>query len=59
MAELALAGARELLAAAEAYDADEQRRRELRERLAQRLRSGAALDVDALREVREGGWTRA
>jgi hypothetical protein len=59
VAELALAGARELLAEAEARDADEQRRRELRERLTRRLRQGEALDADALREVRETGWTRA
>ncbi len=59
VAELALAGAHELLAVAEAQDADGQRRRELRQRLTQRLRSGDALDADALREVRESGWTRA
>lgn len=59
MAELALTGAHELLAVAEAKDADGQRRRELRQRLTQRLRSGEALDGDALREVRESGWTRA
>jgi len=59
VAELALAGAHELLAAAEAQDADGQRRRELRQRLTQRLRGGDALDADALREVRQSGWTRA
>jgi hypothetical protein len=59
VAELALAGARGLLAAAEARETDEQHRRELRRRLAQRLRSGEALDSDALRDVREHGWTRA
>jgi hypothetical protein len=59
VAELALAGARELLADAEARDADERRRRELRERLTARLRSGATVDPDAAREVRETGWTRA
>lgn len=59
VAELALAGARELLAQTEARAADEQRRRELRQRLTSRLRSGDTLDVDALREVREHGWTRA
>jgi len=59
VAELALAGAHELLAVVEAQDADGQRRRELRQRLTQRLRSGDALDADALREVRESGWTRA
>lgn len=59
VAELALAGAHELLAAAEAQDADGQRRRELRQRLTQRLRNGDTLDSDALREVRESGWTRA
>lgn len=59
VAELALAGARELLAEAQARDADQQRRQELRKRLTSRLRNGATLDPDALREVREHGWTRA
>ena len=59
VAELALAGARELLAEAEARDGDLQRRQELRKRLTSRMRSGAALDPDALREVRDRGWTRA
>lgn len=59
VAELALAGARELLAEAEAHDADEQRRRQLRQRLTQRLRHGDAFEADALSKVREGGWTRA
>ncbi|MGH2872389.1 MAG: hypothetical protein ACRDL5_07980 [Solirubrobacteraceae bacterium] len=58
VSELALAGARELLARADTRDADEQRRVDLRRRLAERLRSGEALDSDALREVREHGWTR-
>lgn len=58
VAELALAGAREMLAAAVARDADEQRRVELRGRLVRRLRSGA-FDAEALDEVRERGWTRA
>jgi hypothetical protein len=48
-----------MLAEVEARDADEQRRRELRKRLTTRLRSGDTLDADALREVREHGWTRA
>ena len=52
-------GARELLAEAEANDADKQRRQELRKRLATRLRSGDALDPGALGEVRDHGWTRA
>jgi len=59
VAQLALAGAKGLLAEADARDADEHRRRELRERLTHRLRHGDALDPDALREVRETGWTRA
>lgn len=59
VAELALAGARELLAAADVREQDEQHRAELRRRLTRRLRSGDALDVDALHEVRERGWTRA
>jgi Arc/MetJ-type ribon-helix-helix transcriptional regulator len=59
IAELALAGARELLAEAEARDADDQRRRELRKRLTVRMRTGDAVDVDAIREARETGWTRA
>jgi Arc/MetJ-type ribon-helix-helix transcriptional regulator len=59
VAELALAGARELLAEAQARGADDCRRRELRQRLTARMRGGEALDVDALREVRETGWTRA
>lgn len=59
VAQLALAGASELLAAAEAHDTDEQRRAELRRRLTQRLRSRDTLDDAALREVRESGWTRA
>lgn len=59
VAELALAGAHELLAAADARETEEQHRRELRRRLVQRLRSGDALDSDALRDVREHGWTRA
>ncbi|MHB8693294.1 MAG: hypothetical protein ACYDHH_18825 [Solirubrobacteraceae bacterium] len=59
MAQLALAGAHELLAEAEARDADDQRRRELRERLTQRMRRSDGLDADALHEVRETGWTRA
>ena len=57
--ELALAGARELLARADARDADDRRRRELRKRLTVRLRNGDAVDPDAAREVRETGWTRA
>jgi len=57
--ELALAGARELLAQADARDADDKRRRELRKRLTARLRSGDAVDPDAARDVRETGWTRA
>jgi hypothetical protein len=48
-----------MLTEAEARDADQQRRQELRKRLSSRLRSGAALDPEALREVREHGWTRA
>lgn len=59
VAELALAGAHELLARADAGDADDKRRRELRERLTTRLRSGEAADAHAAREVRETGWTRA
>jgi hypothetical protein len=59
VAELALTGARELLAEAEARDAVDDRRRELRRRLTARMRSGEAFDTDALREVRETGWTRA
>lgn len=59
VAELALAGARELLAEADARDVDDRRRRELRERLTARMRGGDALDVDAIRDVRETGWTRA
>jgi len=59
VAELALAGARGLLAEAEARDADDQRRRELRQRLTARLRNGDALDPEAARQVRETGWTRA
>jgi Arc/MetJ-type ribon-helix-helix transcriptional regulator len=59
VAELALVGARELLAEAEASGADDRRRRELRQRLTARMRGGEALDVDAIREVRETGWTRA
>jgi hypothetical protein len=59
VAELALVGARELLAEAEATHSDEQRRQELRKRLTSRLRSEDALDPCALREVREHGWTRA
>jgi hypothetical protein len=59
VAELALTGARELLAEAEARDGDQQRRQELRKRLTGRLRSAAALDPEALHEVREHGWTRA
>jgi Arc/MetJ-type ribon-helix-helix transcriptional regulator len=59
IAELALAGARELLAEAEARDADDQRRRELRKRLTVRMRTGDPVDADAIREVRETGWTRA
>lgn len=59
VAELALAGARKLLAEAEARDDDEQRQRELRKRLTSRLRSGDTLDPGALSEVREHGWTRA
>ena len=59
VAQLALAGAKELLAEADAQEADDQRRRELRERLTQRLRHGDAIDPDTLREVRETGWTRA
>jgi hypothetical protein len=59
VAELALAGARELLVEVEAREADDARRRELRERLTARLRSREAFDADAIREVRETGWTRA
>jgi hypothetical protein len=59
VAELALTGARELLAEADARDADDQRRRELRRRLTARLRSGQALDAEAARQVRDTGWTRA
>jgi hypothetical protein len=57
--ELALAGAHHLLAQSAADEADEQRRAALRRRLVQRLRAGDALDVAALLEVRERGWTRA
>lgn len=59
MAELALTGARELLAEAEARAADDLRRHRLRQRLTARLRSGEALDADAATEVRETGWARA
>jgi hypothetical protein len=59
VAELALAGARELLAQAEAAESDDQRREALRRRLVQRLREGDALDAEALIAVREHGWTRA
>jgi Arc/MetJ-type ribon-helix-helix transcriptional regulator len=59
VAELALAGARELLAEAEARGADEQRRRELRKRLTTRMRRADGIDVDAIRDVRDTGWTRA
>lgn len=57
--ELALAGARALLAEVEASAAAEERRIALRHRLSRRLREGDAFDVDALDEVRERGWTRA
>jgi hypothetical protein len=59
VAELALAGAREMLAEVDARHADEQRRRQLRERLVTRLRSGAALDPVGLDDARQTGWTRA
>jgi hypothetical protein len=57
--DLALAGARALLADA---DARRERGREqamLRKRLAARLRTGAGIDAGALAEVRDAGWTRA
>jgi hypothetical protein len=59
VAELALAGAHALLAEVEAHEVHEQRRGELRRRLVRRLRDGDALDGEALRDVRESGWTRA
>lgn len=58
VADLALAGARELLAEADAREVNERRQRELRQRLVARMRSGDAVDVDAVRQVRETGWTR-
>jgi c-di-GMP-binding flagellar brake protein YcgR len=57
--ELALAGAEALLADAGTQDAEQQRRAQLRKRLAKRLRTGDGIDADALEEVRHGGWTRA
>ncbi len=56
--ELAIAGARVLLADAEFQDDRQRKDTMLRKRLATRLRAGA-LDTDALAEVRSGGWTRA
>jgi hypothetical protein len=56
--ELAIAGARVLLADAESQDDRQRKDTMLRKRLATRLRAGA-LDTDALAEVRSGGWTRA
>lgn len=57
--ELALAGAEALLADAGTQDAEQQRRAQLRKRLAKRLRTGSGIDADALEKVRSGGWTRA
>jgi hypothetical protein len=56
--ELAIAGAQVLLADTNARDEQQRKSAMLRKRLATRLRTGEGVDIDALAEVRHGGWTR-
>ncbi|MGH2834986.1 MAG: hypothetical protein ACRDK4_06865 [Solirubrobacteraceae bacterium] len=56
--DLAMAGAKAMLADADAQDERRRSQAILRKRLATRLRTGAGIDADALAEVRATGWTR-
>jgi phosphohistidine phosphatase SixA len=56
--ELALVGARQMLREAEEQQREEARRAALRAALVERMTTGEGIDVDALLEVRERGWTR-
>jgi hypothetical protein len=57
--ELALAGAEQMLVAAEASKLEEARRQALRSSLVRRVRSGEAFDSDVLLDIHEHGWARA
>lgn len=57
LGDLVVLGAEERLRRIEEERAEEERRRELRLQLIERLRTGEGLDVAAAYEVRETGWT--
>jgi hypothetical protein len=57
LADLLVLGAEQRARQLEAEQAEEERRRELRLQLIERLRTGEGLDVAAAYEVRETGWT--
>jgi hypothetical protein len=57
LADLLVLGAEQRMRQLEAEQAEEERRRELRLQLIERLRTGEGLDVAAAYEVRETGWT--
>ncbi len=56
LGDLLILGAEQRLRQLEAEQAEEERRRELRLQLIERLRTGEGLDVAAAYEVRETGW---
>lgn len=57
--ELAIAGAKALLAGADEQEERQAKNAMLRKRLAARVRAGEGIDTQALAEVRRDGWTRA
>jgi hypothetical protein len=57
--DLVVRGARDRLREIEEGVADDERRRALRARLLGRMRAGRGIDAEALRAVRESGWTHA
>ena len=58
LAQLVVRGAQATLVAATLRETDGARREALRRRLAERLRTGEALDRDAAHAVRQTGWSR-
>lgn len=56
--ELVKLGAQAKLRQLDQARADDERRRVLRQRFAERTLTGEGIDVAALREVREHGWAR-
>jgi hypothetical protein len=57
LGDLVMRGARDRVREHDAADREERHRALLRARMVERLRTGEGIDLDALREVREHGWT--